>query len=87
MEDAPVVTPTTGQYYEYTMIEIEVPEGYEAYYTFNGEVPEKDSEDSYKYTEPIDMPEGNTLFSAVLIDKKRTCKCCDKKELYTHIFL
>lgn len=79
LEDAPVVTPTTGQYYEYTMIEIEVPEGYEAYYTFNGEVPEKDSEDSYKYTEPIEMPEGNTLFSAVLIDKKGRASAVTKR--------
>ncbi len=79
LADAPTVTPTTGQYYEYTTIEIEVPEGYEAYYTFNGETPEKDSENSYKYEEPVEMPEGNTLFSAVLIDKKGRASAVTKR--------
>lgn len=79
LADAPIVTPTTGQYYEYTTIEIEVPEGYEAYYTFNGETPEKDSENSYKYEEPVDMPEGTTLFSAVLIDKKGRASAVTKR--------
>lgn len=79
LADAPIVTPTTGQYYEYTMIEIEVPEGYEAYYTFNGETPEKDSENSYKYEEPVDMPEGTTLFSAVLIDRKGRASAVTKR--------
>ena len=73
------MTPTTGQYYEYTTIEIEVPKGYEAYYTFNGETPEKDPENSYKYEAPVEMPEGNTLFSAVLIDKKGRASAVTKR--------
>ena len=32
-----------------------------------------------KYTEPIDMPEGNTLFSAVLIDKKGRASAVTKR--------
>lgn len=67
IEDAPAVTPSTGQYDQDEMIVIKVPEGYTAYYTLNGSTPTKDSK---KYTEPIPMPEGNTFFSAVLIDSK-----------------
>ena len=67
IQDAPAVTPSTGQYEHSTQIEIRVPEGYTAYYTTDGTPPTKDSK---KYTGPIDMPAGNTLFSAVLIDGK-----------------
>ena len=67
MEDAPAVTPSTGQYEEAMSIEIKVPDGYSAYYTLDGETP---TAASNLYTGPIDMPEGNTLFSAVLIDIK-----------------
>jgi len=67
IQDAPAVTPSTGQYEHSTQIEIRVPEGYTAYYTTDGTPPTKDSK---KYTGPIDMPSGNTLFSAVLIDGK-----------------
>jgi len=67
IQDAPAVTPSTGQYEENTKIEIRVPEGYTAYYTTDGTTP---NENSKKYAETIDMPEGNTLFSAVLIDGK-----------------
>lgn len=64
MEDAPAVTPSTGQYTTDTQITIQVPEGYKAYYTMDGTTP---SAASSEYTEPIDMPEGVTIFSAVLI--------------------
>ena len=37
--DAPAVSPSTGQYSSAVQIEIKVPEGYEAYYTTNGEDP------------------------------------------------
>lgn len=67
IQEAPAVTPSTGQYEEPTTIEIKVPAGYTAYYTTKGEPPTVASE---KYTGPIDMPEGNTFFSAVLIDSK-----------------
>lgn len=65
--DAPAVSPSTGQYDTPVQIEIKVPEGYDAYYTMNGEDP---SISSSKYTGPIDMPEGETLFKAVLINGK-----------------
>lgn len=65
IEDAPAVNPSTGQYDVPTEIEIQVPDGYTAYYTMNGEDP---TESSTKYTGPVDMPEGSTLFKAILIN-------------------
>ncbi|MDD2979230.1 MAG: chitobiase/beta-hexosaminidase C-terminal domain-containing protein [Hespellia sp.] len=62
--DAPAVTPSTGQYDTDTQISIIVPSGYEAYYTLDGSDP---TNASIKYSEPIDMPEGQTIFCAVLI--------------------
>lgn len=64
IEDAPAVTPSTGQYTTPTQISIQVPEGYKAYYTTDGTTP---SAGSQLYSGPIDMPEGTTMFSAVLI--------------------
>lgn len=62
--DAPAVTPSTGQYDTPTQISIHVPAGYEAYYTLDGSDP---TAASARYTGPIDMPEGQTIFCAVLI--------------------
>lgn len=67
IQDAPAVTPSTGQYEKQTKIEIRVPEGCTAYYTLDGSTP---NETSTQYSGEIDMPEGSTLFSAVLIDGK-----------------
>lgn len=64
--DAPSVTPSTGQYDSQMKIEIVVPEGYRAYYTMDNTAP---TASSTLYTEPIDMPSGNTIFCAVLVDK------------------
>lgn len=65
IEDAPAVSPSTGQYEEARQIEIKVPEGYEAYYTMDGSDP---TTASAKYSGPISMPEGETLFKAVLVN-------------------
>jgi hypothetical protein len=43
-----------------------VPEGYTAYYTTDGSTP---TTESSLYTGPIEMPEGQTLFSTVLVGK------------------
>lgn len=67
IEDAPAVTPSTGQYDTPAQITISVPEGYTAYYTLDNTEP---SASSTLYTGPIDMPEGQTMFSAVLINKQ-----------------
>ena len=65
--DAPAVSPSTGQYDEPKEITIVVPDGYTAYYTTTGEEP---TTASNKYTEPIDMPEGETLFKVILVNAK-----------------
>ena len=64
IEDAPAVSPSTGQYETDQQIEIKVPDGYEAYYTMDGEDP---TTASTKYSGPVDMPEGETLFKAILV--------------------
>ena len=65
VQDAPAVIPSTGQYEEDMMIEITVPEGYTAYYTTDNTTP---TAASTRYNGPIQMPEGETLLSVVLID-------------------
>jgi len=65
IEDAPAVSPSTGQYEQNMKIEIIVPEGYTAYYTMDGSTP---TTASTKYTGPINMPENDTLFKAILVN-------------------
>ncbi|MCP1101672.1 tetratricopeptide (TPR) repeat protein [Aequitasia blattaphilus] len=65
--DAPSVSPSTGQYDTASQIEIKVPEGYTAYYTTDTSEP---TLESTLYEGPIDMPEGSTIFKAVLADGK-----------------
>ncbi len=67
VEDAPAVSPSTGQYSTSKVISIQVPDGYDAYYTLDGTDPTTASD---KYSDPIDMPEGETIFKAILINKK-----------------
>jgi len=65
IEDAPAISPSTGQYESAQQIEIIVPDGYEAYYTMDGTDP---TTASTKYAGPVDMPEGETLFKAILVN-------------------
>lgn len=65
--DAPAIAPESGKYEYPEMIEITVPEGGQVYYTIDGTVPNQES--SYLYTEPVPMPVGNTIFSAIVVDK------------------
>ena len=65
IEDAPSVTPSTGQYENATTITINVPDGYTAYYTLDDTDPSK-SDTAKTYDGPVDMPSGQTMFSAVL---------------------
>lgn len=67
IEDAPAVSPSTGQYSSATDITIVVPDGYTAYYTMDSSEP---TEDSQVYTGPVNMPEGSTIFKAVLVNGK-----------------
>lgn len=67
IEDAPAVTPSTGQYDEPVQITIQVPDGYTAYYTMDRSDPTMESN---LYTGPIEMPAGSTIFKAVLVNGK-----------------
>ncbi|MGN0422277.1 MAG: chitobiase/beta-hexosaminidase C-terminal domain-containing protein [Lachnospiraceae bacterium] len=67
IEDAPAVSPSTGQYETANQIEIKVPDGYEAYYSMDGTDPTTASK---KYSGPINMPEGETIFKAILVNGK-----------------
>lgn len=69
IEDAPAVTPSTGQYTEPQEITITVPEGYTAYYTTDGSAPDPSSSATHKYSGPVDMPENKrTIFNAILVN-------------------
>lgn len=67
IEAAPAVSPSTGQYDEEKEITIVVPDGYTAYYTMDNSEPTENSE---VYSGPVSMPEGSTIFKAVLINGK-----------------
>lgn len=67
IEAAPAVSPSTGQYDEPKEISIVVPDGYTAYFTMDNSEPTENSE---IYSGPISMPEGSTIFKAVLINGK-----------------
>ncbi len=64
LEDAPAVSPSTGQYDTPVEIEVKVPDGYTAYYTMNGVDPSTASD---IYEGPIEMPEGETLFKVIVV--------------------
>nr|WP_294494367.1 chitobiase/beta-hexosaminidase C-terminal domain-containing protein [uncultured Mediterraneibacter sp.] len=71
IENAPAVTPSTGQYTEPTQITITVPDGYTAYYTMDGSTPDPSSSSTSQYTGPVDMPEGTrTIFNAILVNNQ-----------------
>ena len=61
---APAVSPPTGQYNRPTQIVIQVPDGYTAFFTMDGSIP---TIHSTMYEYPIDMPEGESVFSAILV--------------------
>ncbi len=65
--DPPEIFPESGKYEYSKKIELSVKEGATAYFTIDGTAPSK--ENGYPYIEPIDMPIGNTIFSAMIIDK------------------
>ncbi len=61
----PTVSPTSGAYSDYQMVEVTVPEGSKVYYTTDGTDP---TASSTEYTEPFDMPYGRTDYKFVSID-------------------
>lgn len=62
--DAPIITPSSGQYEESMTIRVRVPSGCKAYYAFN----ETPTTDSAEYTGPVSMPVGENIFSAIIVD-------------------
>ena len=62
--EAPAVSPTTGQYKEPISVEVQVPEGYTAYYTTDGSEP---SDQSVKYIGAFPLYQDTEL-NVVLID-------------------
>lgn len=61
----PKVTPTSGTYTEFQLIEVDVPDGAKAYYTTDGTDP---TPESNEYTEPIIMPRGTSKFKFIVYD-------------------
>lgn len=61
----PQVVPKSGEYTSQQRIYVTVPDGYSAYYTWDGQTP---TAASYKYSDSIAMPEGNNVLSVILID-------------------
>lgn len=67
--EKPQVYPEGGFYEKAEMIEILVPDGCVAFYSFDGEV----SQDSARYENPISMPEGYHEFYAMLVAANGEC--------------
>jgi len=61
----PVVPLTSGRYIVQTMIVVEVPEGYEVFFTVDGSDPTVDSE---LYVGPIAMALGNTVYKFIAVN-------------------
>lgn len=64
--DTPYVSPSGGSFYSPQAVTVSVPEGCQAYYTWDGTPPTKESN---QYEGPISIPEGNNVLSLILIDK------------------
>lgn len=63
--DLPVIFPDGGEFSQETFVLIEVPEGCNAYYTWDGSDP---NILSTQYTEPFAVPKGNNVLSVMIID-------------------
>ncbi len=68
--DAPVATPSGGQYTTAQSITIAVPTGTTVYYTWGNTTP---TSSSSRYTGALTMPEGNNVLSLIAIDENGMC--------------
>lgn len=63
-------TASDGSIAENSKIEVTVPEGCTAYYSWDGNVPDPTSESANKYYNPISIPEGNNVLTVILYDEQ-----------------
>ena len=61
----PTASPAGGSYSEPQMISVQVPSDCTAYYTWDGSDP---TEESFRYTGPIEMPMGNQVLSVIAVN-------------------
>ena len=61
-----MVSPDGGRFTEASSVTVTVPKGVTVYYTWNDTAPSKKSS---KYTGPIEIPEGNNIFSLIAVDE------------------
>lgn len=61
-----VVDPSSGSFTSPTTVTISLSDGQSAYYTWDGTTP---TTSSTRYTAPIEIPEGNTILSVIVVDK------------------
>ncbi len=65
--DMPVASPDGGEFSAPASVTVTVPEGTTVYYTWDNSTP---SLNSNRYTEPIEIPEGNNVLSLIAIDSR-----------------
>ena len=65
--DYPEVTPDGGTMDDITFVAITADEGCSIYYTWDGTDP---TDTSARYTEPIEVPEGNNILSIIVVNDK-----------------
>ncbi len=75
--DAPSILPASGTYQAGQKISImNIPEGYKVYYTLDGTTP---TDKSTEYTGEFEMPEGNTVVSAIMYDTHNQASTVTKR--------
>ncbi len=75
--DAPSILPASGTYQAGQKISImNIPEGYKVYYTLDGTTP---TDKSTEYTGEFEMPEGNTVVSAITYDTHNQASTVTKR--------
>ncbi len=65
--DQPLAIPDGGEFTDQEMITVIVPAGTTVYYSWDNSTPD---ENSSRYTEPIEMPEGNHILSLIAVDSR-----------------
>lgn len=75
--DAPSISPASGTYQAGQKVSVmNIPEGYKVYYTLDGTTP---TDKSTEYTGEFEMPEGNTVVSAIMYDTHNQASTVTKR--------